>query len=246
MFTSSHFFLYRQMLLFCAELSFSFLNMMFFFHGTSSFVLEHVACLRLPSLSFFEHVACLRLPSLSFFEHVACLRLPSLSFLNMLLAYDCRLGLAFPGAEPPTNQRFDDTVTLVEALVDFPVQLIPRESRPSGNLARTEARKESSPVQSTQLTSSKQLLRQTLDRMKVNSFLFEFMHAFPRESRPSGNLARTEARKESSPVQSTQLTSSKQLLRQTLDRMNLIASCSNLSTFFSGVSPILATLHKQK
>ncbi|UXS36198.1 hypothetical protein MUA34_09130 [Staphylococcus delphini] len=178
MFTSSHFFLYRQMLLFCAELSFSFLNMMFFFHGTSSFVLEHVACLRLPSLSFFEHVACLRLPSLS--------------FLNMLLAYDCRLGLAFPGAEPPTNQRFDDTVTLVEALVDFPVQLIPRESRPSGNLARTEARKESSPVQSTQLTSSKQLLRQTLDRM------------------------------------------------------NSIASCSNLSTFFSGVSPILATLHKQK
>ncbi|EGQ3250921.1 hypothetical protein I0618_001431 [Staphylococcus pseudintermedius] len=32
----------------------------------------------------------------------------------------------FPGAEPTTNQRFDYTVTFVEALVDFPVQLIPR------------------------------------------------------------------------------------------------------------------------
>ncbi len=41
----------------------------------------------------------------------------------------------FPGAEPTTNQRFDYTVTFVEALVDFPVQLIPRESRPYGNFA---------------------------------------------------------------------------------------------------------------
>ncbi|WP_220322180.1 hypothetical protein, partial [Staphylococcus pseudintermedius] len=41
----------------------------------------------------------------------------------------------FPGAEPTTNQRFDYTVIFVEALVDFPVQLIPRESRPPGNLA---------------------------------------------------------------------------------------------------------------
>ncbi|HEC2193066.1 TPA: hypothetical protein R1934_002117 [Staphylococcus delphini] len=155
MFTSSHFFLYRQMLLFGAELAFSFLNMMLFFHGTSSFVLEHVACLRLPSLSF----------------------------LNMLLAYDYRLGLAFPGAEPPTNQRFDYTVTLVEALVDFPVQLFPRESRPSGNLARTEARKESTPVQSTQLTSSKQLLRQTLDRMNSIASCSNLC-TFSRESHP--------------------------------------------------------------
>ncbi|MDE9796442.1 hypothetical protein [Staphylococcus delphini] len=50
-------------------------------------------------------------------------------------ACDCRPGLAFPGADPSTNQRFDFTVTLVEALVDFPDQLFPRESRPSGNHA---------------------------------------------------------------------------------------------------------------
>ncbi len=56
-------------------------------------------------------------------------------YSNMLFAYDCRLGLAFLGAEPSTNQRFDYTVTLAEALVDFPVQLIPQESRPYGNHA---------------------------------------------------------------------------------------------------------------
>ena len=56
-------------------------------------------------------------------------------YSNMLFAYDCRLGLAFPGAEPSTNQRFDYTVTLAEELVDFPVQLIPQESRPYGNHA---------------------------------------------------------------------------------------------------------------
>ncbi len=56
-------------------------------------------------------------------------------YSNMLFAYDCRLGLAFLGAEPSTNQRFDYTVTLAEELVDFPVQLIPQESRPYGNHA---------------------------------------------------------------------------------------------------------------
>ncbi|EGQ2790995.1 hypothetical protein ACJQOU_000212 [Staphylococcus pseudintermedius] len=56
-------------------------------------------------------------------------------YSNMLFAYDCRLGLAFLGAEPSTNQRFDYTVTLAEKLVDFPVQLIPQESRPYGNHA---------------------------------------------------------------------------------------------------------------
>ncbi len=55
-------------------------------------------------------------------------------YSNMLFAYDCRLGLAFLGAEPSTNQRFDYTVTLAEKLVDFPVQLIPRESHLFGNL----------------------------------------------------------------------------------------------------------------
>ncbi|HEC2154148.1 TPA: hypothetical protein R1908_002273 [Staphylococcus delphini] len=52
----------------------------------------------------------------------------------------------FPGADPSTNQRFDFTVTFVEALVDFPDQLFPRESRPSGNLARTSASKENSVI----------------------------------------------------------------------------------------------------
>ncbi len=56
-------------------------------------------------------------------------------YSNMLFAYDCRLGLTFLGAEPSTNQRFDYTVTLAEELVDFPVQLIPQESRPYGNHA---------------------------------------------------------------------------------------------------------------
>ncbi|EKH2181232.1 hypothetical protein O4M63_002542 [Staphylococcus pseudintermedius] len=56
-------------------------------------------------------------------------------YSNMLFAYDCRFGLAFLGAEPSTNQRFDYTVTLAEELVDFPVQLIPQESRPYGNHA---------------------------------------------------------------------------------------------------------------
>lgn len=46
------------------------------------------------------------------------------------MLHDCYLGLAFLGAVPTTNQRFHFTVIfVVEALMDFPGQLIPRESR---------------------------------------------------------------------------------------------------------------------
>ncbi|WP_353422524.1 hypothetical protein PYH72_02550 [Staphylococcus delphini] len=44
---------------------------------------------------------------------------------------DCYLGLAFLGADPTTNQRFHfNVIFVVEALMDFPGQLIPQESRP--------------------------------------------------------------------------------------------------------------------
>ncbi|HEC2152564.1 TPA: hypothetical protein R1908_000611 [Staphylococcus delphini] len=50
----------------------------------------------------------------------------------MIYSFDCPEGFPFLGAVPPTNQRFDLTITFVEALVDFPDQLIPQESQPSG------------------------------------------------------------------------------------------------------------------
>ncbi|MDE9798421.1 hypothetical protein [Staphylococcus delphini] len=110
------------------------------------FLFEHVGCWRLLTF-FFEHVGYWRLLTFLFLnmsDAGSCFPFLSMPFtyacfpfLNISNACDCRLGLAFPGADPSTNQRFDETVVFIEALVDFPVQLIPRESRPYGYLALT-------------------------------------------------------------------------------------------------------------